>query len=44
MGYGMGKLQVIQHDGQGALRFADRPFVVMNDKAYAELGQVKGPL
>ena len=44
MGYGMGKLQVLQHDGQGNLKFEDRPFVVMNDQAYVDLGQVKGPL
>ena len=40
MGYGMGKLQVIEHDGQGGLRFEERPFVVMEDGAYVELGVV----
>ncbi len=44
MGYGMGKLQIIQHDGKGGLAFSDRPFVVMNDRAYVDLGTVKGPL
>lgn len=44
MGYGMGKLQLIEHDGEGGLRFEDRPFVVMNDGAYVELGVVTGPL
>jgi tetratricopeptide (TPR) repeat protein len=44
MGYGMGKLQIVQHDGKGGLRFEDRPFVVMNDRAFVDLGQVKGPL
>jgi hypothetical protein len=44
MGYGMGKIQIIAHDGKGNLTFADRPFVVMNDRAYVDLGQVKGPL
>jgi hypothetical protein len=38
MGYGMGKLEVVEHDGQGGLTFRERPFVVMNDQAYVELG------
>ncbi|HEY0138254.1 MAG TPA: AgmX/PglI C-terminal domain-containing protein, partial [Nannocystis sp.] len=29
MGYGMGKLQVIEHDGKGNLKFDERPFVIM---------------
>ncbi len=41
MGFGMGKLQVIEHDGRGGLVFEDRPFVVMNDKAFVELGTVR---
>ncbi len=41
MGYGMGKLQVLRHDGKGGLTFEDRPFVVMNDRAFVELGEVK---
>jgi hypothetical protein len=44
MGYGMGKLDIIQHDGNGNLRFEQRPFVVMNDGAYVNLGEVSGPL
>lgn len=40
MGYGMGKLQIIEHDGKGALRFRERPLVVMNDGAYLDLGVV----
>ena len=44
MGYGMGKIQIVQHDGKGGLRFEDRPFVVMNDQAYVDLGTVKGEL
>ena len=39
MGYGMGKLEVVEHDGHGELKFRERPFVVMNDQAYVELGQ-----
>jgi tetratricopeptide (TPR) repeat protein len=41
MGYGMGKLQVIEHDGKGRLTFDERPFVVMKDGAYLDLGTVK---
>lgn len=37
MGYGMGKLEVIEHDGQGNLRFVERPFTIMKDKAFVEL-------
>ncbi|MDY0061332.1 MAG: VIT domain-containing protein, partial [Myxococcota bacterium] len=44
MGYGMGKLQVVEHDGQGGLKFDERPFVVMQDQAYVDLGTVKGAL
>ena len=44
MGYGMGKLEVIEHDGQGGLRFEERPFVIMVDHAFVELGSVGGPL
>ncbi|MES1172306.1 MAG: VIT domain-containing protein [Bacteroidota bacterium] len=40
MGYGMGKLQVIDHDGQGRLRFEERPFVIMQDGAFVNLGTV----
>jgi hypothetical protein len=38
MGYGMGKVEVIDHDGRGGLSFSERPFVVMNDQAFVELG------
>jgi tetratricopeptide (TPR) repeat protein len=38
MGYGMGKLEVVEHDGHGGLSFEERPFVVMNDHAFVELG------
>ena len=40
MGYGMGKLQIIRHDGRGSLTFEERPFVVMNDRAFVDLGEV----
>jgi tetratricopeptide (TPR) repeat protein len=41
MGYGMGLLQVIRHDGKGNLTIEPRPFVVMVDQAYVDLGVVK---
>jgi tetratricopeptide (TPR) repeat protein len=44
MGYGMGKLEIIEHDGRGGLKFEERPFVVMTDRAFVNLGVVKGPL
>jgi tetratricopeptide (TPR) repeat protein len=44
MGYGMGQVEVMQHDGMGGLRFDERPFVVMNDQAFVDLGTVDGPL
>ena len=44
MGYGIGKLEIIQHDGHGTLKLAERPFVVMNDRAFVDLGILKAPL
>jgi hypothetical protein len=38
MGYGMGKLEIVDHDGHGGLTFEERPFVVMRDHAFVELG------
>ena len=43
MGYGMGKLQIIDHDGKGGLTFEERPFVVMVDRAFVDLGVVEKP-
>jgi hypothetical protein len=43
MGYGMGKLEVVEHDGQGHISFEERPFVVMVDRAYVDLGSVEKP-
>jgi hypothetical protein len=37
----MGKLEIIDHDGKGGLSFDERPFVVMADQAFVELGTVK---
>jgi tetratricopeptide (TPR) repeat protein len=41
MGYGMGKLEVIDHDGRGHLTFDERPYVVMIDHAFVDLGVIK---
>jgi len=44
MGYGMGKLQAIEHDGKGRLYFKEHPFVIMKDRAFVDLGRIDGPL
>jgi hypothetical protein len=41
MGYGGGKLQIISQDSKGALIFEERPFVIMVDGAYLNLGKVE---
>jgi tetratricopeptide (TPR) repeat protein len=40
MGYGMGTVQVVRHDGEGRLAIEPRPFVVMADNAMVDLGPV----
>lgn len=40
MGYGMGKLEVVRHDGRGGIALEERPFVVMNDGAYVDIGEI----
>jgi uncharacterized protein YfaP (DUF2135 family) len=42
MGFGMGKVDVIAHDGNGHVRIDTRPFVIMNENATVHLGSV-GP-
>jgi tetratricopeptide (TPR) repeat protein len=44
MGYGMGKLEIVEHDGSGGIKLEERPFVVMTDRAFVDLGVVTGPL
>jgi hypothetical protein len=44
MGYGMGKLQIVEHDGKGGLRFEERPFIVMRNGAFVDMGKVSAPL
>jgi hypothetical protein len=41
MGYGMGLLEIQRFDGKGTLKFEDRPYVIMNDHAYVDLGTWK---
>lgn len=41
MGYGMGLLEIQRFDGKGGLAFEDRPYVIMNDHAYVDLGKTK---
>jgi len=38
MGYGMGLLQIQKFDGQGNLSFEDRPYVIMTNHAFVDLG------
>jgi tetratricopeptide (TPR) repeat protein len=38
MGYGMGLLQVQRFDGKGRFVFDDRPYVIMTDGAFVDLG------
>jgi len=38
---GMGLLQILRHDGAGGLSFEDRPYIVMNDHAQVDLGEVR---
>jgi hypothetical protein len=41
MGYGMGLLQIVKHDGRGKLAFEDRPYIIMNSRAYVDLGSYR---
>ncbi|NVB83004.1 MAG: hypothetical protein HOV81_31790 [Kofleriaceae bacterium] len=41
MGYGMGLLEIQRFDGKGGLQFEDRPYVIMNDHAYVDLGTTR---
>ena len=43
-GFGSGKVQVVEHDGAGELRFIDRPFIVLKQRGYVDLGAVAGSL
>ncbi len=39
MGYGMGVVHIITHDGAGTIEVEARPFVIMKDRAYVEMGR-----
>lgn len=41
MGFGMGKVEVLRHDGKGKAVFEEKPYVVMNDGAFVDLGQIQ---
>ena len=41
MGYGMGLLQIQKYDGKGGLTFEDRPYMIMVDHAFVDLGTYK---
>ena len=41
MGFGMGKLQIVRHDGRGNVTIEDRPFIIQSDHGDVELGTVK---
>ena len=41
MGYGMGLLQIQKFDGQGNLSFEDRPYVIMTNQAFVDLGSYR---
>jgi len=38
MGFGLGTVSVVRHDGRGGLRLEDRPFVIMKDRGAISLG------
>jgi tetratricopeptide (TPR) repeat protein len=41
MGYGMGKLEIIEFDGRGKARFEERPYLVTQDRGYVDLGHFR---
>jgi hypothetical protein len=41
MGYGMGLLETQRFDGKGGLTFEDRPYVIMTNQAFVDLGMFK---
>lgn len=43
LGFGMGTLQTVEHDGRGGWWFASAPFVVTNEGAVLPLGKVDRP-
>lgn len=41
MGYGMGTLEIMRHDGEGGLSFEAHPYVIMEDGATIGLGVIE---
>lgn len=44
LGFGMGRVEIMEHDGSGGLRFELRPFVSNRDRSYIDVGTITGPL
>ncbi len=42
MGYAMGTVSAVRHDGEGTLTYIDRPFVIMEARGSVELGRFRG--
>lgn len=42
LGYGMGAVEILRHDGAGGLEFELRPFVMSRDQAIIDLGALEG--
>lgn len=42
--YGAGKVQIVEHDGDGQLWFDERPFIVLKQRGYVDLGALTGSL
>jgi outer membrane protein OmpA-like peptidoglycan-associated protein/tetratricopeptide (TPR) repeat protein len=42
-GYALGKVTIVHHDGAGTLSFDERPFVLMKEHGYADLGEFRLP-
>lgn len=40
MGFGMGKVQIVRHDGRGNVELEERPFVIQSEKGRVDLGVV----
>ncbi len=40
MGYGMGRLQVVRYDGKKGFGVESRPFVIMQNRSYVDMGEV----
>lgn len=40
MGFGMGRVEIVDHDGRGHLAIEERPFVIMTNRGRLKLGEV----